>query len=454
MRQLVEALAKARRAPRRPFDQEAELARWRGRGHARVGLIGLAVLVVGLGGWSATAMIAGAVIASGRVKVDAERQVVQHPDGGVVAEILAWDGDRVRAGEPLIRLDDAELSAELALIESRYFETLARVSRLRAERDGAADLTLGPVLAAASAQSASVAELADGQRGLLAAQLETEARQIAQLAERQTQIRSEIEGIEAQRAAAEKERGLLLQELEAQRRLLARNLIERSRVLAGERALSAIDGRIGELTARVAVARGRIAELEIEQLRLVSERREGAIAQLRDALTEAAELAERRGAVKTRLGRLAVTSPRAGVVTESTVFALRAVVRPAEPILYVVPSDSELVIEAEVEDVSIDRLFLGQVGRVRMPAFNARTTPELNGAVTQISADAVEDERTGQVHYVVEIALSDAELSRLGDLQLTPGMPVDVFFATEERTALSYLIKPFTDYFVKAMREE
>lgn len=434
-------------------DVERELVKWAGGGPLRLGVAALVILCLGIGGWSATASLAGAVIGSGRVKVAAERQVVEHPDGGVVAEILAVDGDAVEAGAPLLRLDDQELSAELSVVEGRLFETLARIARLEAERDGRDTLELDAALTAV-VDRPEVLELIDGQRALLDARLETERRQDAQLLERQTQIGSQIDGLAAQTTAAEEERRLLELELDAQRRLLERNLIEQSRVYAVERALAEVEGRIGALGSDAAIARGRISELETERLRLGAERRERAIAELREARAESVELAERRRSLLARLSRLVVTSPRDGVVTESAVFALNSVVRAAEPILFVVPSDSALVVEARVPDVSVDQLFVGQPARVLLPALNARTTPELSGVVTRISADAVLDERTGEAFYEVEIALSDAELARLGEARLTPGMPVDVFLATGERTALSYLLRPFTDYFDRAFRED
>ncbi|MEM9725620.1 MAG: HlyD family type I secretion periplasmic adaptor subunit [Pseudomonadota bacterium] len=457
MKAFIEKLARKRVGQPAPaaFDPEQEAKRWRGGGHMATGVLAVGVLVFGLGAWSASAMIAGAVVANGRVKVDAERQVVQHPEGGVVAEILARDGDEVSAGAVLLRLDQAELAAELAVTESRYLETLALVARLTAERDGAARLALSPTLTAAVDEApAALGVVLEGQQKLLSSRVETEARRLTQIDERQRQVRAEIAGLEAHRDAFEREREIVMAELTAQRALLRRRLIEQPRVRAEERSLAEIDGRIGEISASIAQARGRIAEFEIERENLRAGRREEAIAELREAEAEADQLEERRRALRTRLSRLEIRSPRDGVITESQIFALRSVVRPADPILYVVPSDSTLIVEAKVEDASIDRLFPNQIARVRFPSFNARTTPELDGRVTRISADTVEDERTGVSYYEVEIALPEAELARLNGQRLTPGMPAEVFVATGEQLALSYLVRPFTDYFTKAFREE
>ncbi|MEL6980175.1 MAG: HlyD family type I secretion periplasmic adaptor subunit [Pseudomonadota bacterium] len=443
-------------APETPsYDPEVEVKRWRGGAHTMVGLTALAALVFGLGAWSASAMIAGAVVANARVKVDAERQVVQHPEGGVVTEILVRDGDAVRAGDVLLRLDDSEIAADLAVTESRHLETLALIARLTAERDGGAELRLSPPLEEAVARGAGEVSLViAGQQTLLSSRVETETRRLSQIAERQQQVRSEIDALEAHRAAFERERELVLEELAAQKKLLRQRLIEQPRVRAQERTLAEIDGRIGEISARIAQARGRIAEFGIEMENLKAGRREEAIAELRTAEADSDQLEERLRALRTRLARLEVRSPRDGVVTESQIFALRAVLRPADPVLYVVPSDSKLIVEARIEDAAIDRLYPGQSARVRFPSFNARTTPELDGEVTRISADTVEDERTGASFYEVEIALPDTEIARLNGQRLTPGMPAEVFVATDERLAISYLTRPFTDYFERAFREE
>lgn len=457
MKTMLQKIIRARTGKSAPsaFDPEKEVRRWRGGGHTLIGVVALLALVGGLGAWSASAMIAGAVVANGRVKVDAERQVVQHPEGGVVKEILARDGDTVRAGDVLVRLEEAEIAAELAVIDSRYVETLALVARLTAEREGAVSMQPSAELAEAiAADEGSLATVVAGQQKLLTSRVQTEARRLSQIAERQLQVRAEIEGMEAHRAAFAREREIVLEELDSQRRLLRRNLIEQPRVRAQERALAEIDGSIGEISARIAQARGRIAELAIEMENLSAGRREEAIAELRAAEADADQLEERRRALRTRLARLEIRSPRDGVVTESSVFALGAVVRPADPILYVVPSDSTLIVEAEVEDAAIDRLFRDQAARVRFPSFNAQTTPELEGRVTRISADTVEDERTGVAYYEVEVALPDGEIARLGGQTLTPGMPAEVFVATDERLAISYLMRPFTDYFARAFREE
>jgi HlyD family secretion protein len=416
------------------------------------GFLALLVLVAGLGGWAAQARISGAVIAAGTVEVEGNRQVVQHPTGGVIAAIEARDGDRVEAGAVLLRLEGDALRSDLAVVEGQYFEIVARKNRLAAERDGAETVAFDPELLARAEAQPEAAALVAAQIQQFEAHREALAEETAALGERRAQIGRQIEGLEAQRAAAAKAAALLAREIESQEALFAQGLTRQTQLLTPQRELARLEGEEGQIAASVAENAARIAEIDIEIVRLGAERRSAAIAELRELEYREIELRERRASLHEEVGRLELRAPVAGVVYASTADTLRAVVRPAEPVMFIVPEATPLVVRARIDPVHIDQVAPGQAATLRFPAFNARLTPEAEGTVARISADALRDERTGASHYVAEIRLGEEAEAALGGA-LLPGMPVDAFVRTEERSPLSYLVRPFADYFAKAFRE-
>ena len=427
---------------------------WSARRPMIVGLLGLIVLVGGFGTWATQANISGAIVASGRIEVDRNRQIVQHPDGGVVTEIRVDEGSRVEAGDVLVRLDDTLLSSELALIESQLWETQARRARLEAERDDAQTVTFPETLLEAAGVRDDVSDLVEGQSRLFDARGETIANNVEQLGKRRGQIDDQMGGVDAQLAALDRQLTLIEEELAAQESLLERGLAQVGRVLALRREQASIDGRIGELRASLAQASGRMTEIDIEILTLRANRREQAITQLRDIQFSENELLERRRSLQERLSRLDITAPVSGVVYGLSVFAERSVIRPAEPVLFLVPQDRPLVIAAQVAPIHIDQVFVGQDVTLRFSALDQRTTPELEGQVIQLSADAFEDEATRASFYRAEIILTEGQIARLPQgSTLIPGMPVESFIRTDDRTPLAYLVKPLADYFSRAFRE-
>ncbi len=426
---------------------------WSARMPLLVGFISLAVLVLGVGTWSATANIAGAIVSSGRIEVEANRQVVQHPDGGVVSEILADDGDLVQAGNVLIRFDDALLRSDLKIVEDQLFEMIARRGRLSAERDGQKEIIFDSELTDAAEGSEEINGLIIGQVNLFDARRAALGDEVAQLRERQTQIRLQIEGTEAQLAAVTTQLGLMSQELKDQQSLLEQGLTQAGKVLALQREQAGLQGSIGELIAGIAESRGRIAEIEIEVLKQGSALREEANTTLRDMQFRENELREKAVSLHETLDRMDLRAPVSGIVYGMTVHAVRSVVRGAEPVMYIVPQNTPWVIASKIEVIQIDSVHVGQDVMLTFAAFDSRTTPQLEGTITKVSADAFSDERTGQSFYTAEIMPKEGELVKLKDLAVVPGMPVTAFIQTGDRTALSYLLKPFTDYFSKAFRE-
>lgn len=422
------------------------------RGPVLLGLLTLVVLVGGFGYWSVASTISGAIVASGRIEVEQSRQIVQHPDGGVVADILVQEGDDVEAGRVLIRLDGALLGSELAITEGQLFEVLARRARLEAERDDEPEITFPDDLLALAADRPEVAEQIEGQRRLFAARADTLARTVEQLSRRREQTLAQIDGIAAQSDALTRQLSLINEELANQQSLLEKGLAQAPRVLALQREEARLSGQVGELAAGRAQAEGRVTELDLEALRLSAQRREEASEQLRDIGSQELELAERRRALTERVARLEIRAPVSGKVLGLQVTTPQSVLRPADPVAYIIPQDRPLVIATQIMPINIDEVHVGQEVRLVFPAFSARTTPELLGQVSLVSADALTDSATNATYYRAEITLAPSEAERLGQT-LLPGMPVDAFIQTGARTPLAYLVKPFTDYFARAFRE-
>jgi HlyD family secretion protein len=427
--------------------------RWPVGRHLVTGFLALFLLVFGLGGWSALARISGAVVADGTLEVEGNRQVVQHPTGGVIAAILARDGDTVEQGDVLVRLDGDRLASDLAVVEGQYNEILARKGRLAAERDGLADVRFDAELLVRAKQSDATAALLDAQAQQFEAYRRALDEEAAALGERIEQIRQQIGGMAAQRAATTEQAELLVREIAAQETLFAQGLTRQTQLLTPQRELARLHGIEGQIEAATAEARAKIAEIEIEILRLGTERRRAAIAELRDLEYREIELRERRTTLREELARLELRAPASGIVYGSTADTLRAVVRPAEPVMFIVPKTMPLVVRAHIAPTEIDSVRPGQRTALRFSAFNARTTPDVEGEVTAVSADAIRDERTGESYYRAEIGLRLDSQAGVDGLALLPGMPVEAFIESEARSPISYLVKPLADYFSRAFRE-
>lgn len=418
-----------------------------------LGLVASLVLILGFGLWATMTRISGAIVAQGQIEVERDRQIVQHPDGGVVEVILVAEGATVAAGDPLLRLDGSALRSELTIVEGQLSELTGRAARLTAERDEAATLEFPAELAALAQGSADVSAQLDGQRRLFEARRATLAEQRELLGRRIDQISAQSNGLAAQRAALATQLDLIEQELASQQSLLDKGLAQAGTVLALERERARLEGQLGELAAEVARTEEQVTEIEIEISSLATRRREEATDELRQIGPMMLELAERRRALAERIDRLEIRAPVAGIVLGLQVTTPRAVLRPAEPVLYVIPQDRPLVITARIAPIHIDEVAVGQSAELVFAAFSARDTPHLSGKVMLVSADALTDSGTGATYYTAELQLDAGEEARLGARTLLPGMPVEVFLQTGRRTPLAYLVKPFTDYFARAFRE-
>lgn len=426
---------------------------WKATGPLMVGMTALAILVGVIGVWAVQARIAGAIIASGNIEVESNRQVLQHPQGGVVGALPVQDGDYVSAGETVLRFDDTQLRSELAIIEGQLFEILARKARLQAERDGLDALPLTEEFAKLAARDASVQALIDGQAQLFEARATSLQQSSEQILEQIAQAENQIEGATAQLSALQTQRGLIEAELADSQTLFDKGLAPASRVSSLQREQARLLGEIGSITASVAQLRGEIASLSIERISLTSRLREEAISTLRDLQFQEVELVQRRLSTTDTLSRMELRAPVSGVIYGSRIFALQSVVSPAEPIMYIIPQDQPMVVAARVDPIHIDQVHVGQEATLRFSAFDQRMTPEVIGHVVRMSADVFTDEVTGMSYYEVKLIPKDGEAEKLGGQVLLPGMPVEAFIKTGERSPLNYLAKPLTDYFTRAFRE-
>lgn len=406
-------------------------------------------LVVGGGGWASTAKLSGAIIAEGKVTVKRQVKQVQHRDGGIVSQILVDNGDRVEEGDVLVRLDETQTRAELNVIRAQLAEYEGRRARLTAERDGSEAVTFEEGFESDPAMAA----IAAGERRLFADNRATREAQRDQLKSQIAQFEDQVRGLEAQRSSNVSERQLIAEDLDRLAPLVARKLVEATRTRALARDLARIDGQIGEIEANIAQVKGQISEAELKILELDQQTRSDAQRELRDIEARTAELDERIVAAEERLSRMVLRAPIAGTVNELRVHTRDGVIAPGDTVMTIVPLGADLVVEARLAPIDIDDVRTGQPVTLRFSAFNQRTTPEIQGTVDVVGAAATFDAATGQAYYLATVTIDDR--AGLGEERhLVPGMPVEVFLQTGERTALSYLVKPFTDQMMRSMREE
>ncbi|SLN32421.1 Type I secretion system membrane fusion protein PrsE [Roseovarius albus] len=426
---------------------------WRATGPLVAGAIALVALIGGLGVWSIKARLSGAVVSQGMIEVETNRQVVQHPDGGVVGAILIDESDEVRKGDILIRLDGRQLRSELAIVNGQLYEIATRKSRLEAERDSAGEIEFPPELLEIAKRDEEIDRMMQGGRTLFEARKQSLEQEARLLSEQNNQIDKRIEGINAQLDSLQVQSDLMQSELDGQKELLKNQLIQASRVNELKREHAGLTGQIGRLEAEIAELRGQATSNDIALLQLKTERREEAVTTLRDLQFREIELVERRIDLEDTLSRLDIRSPMDGIVYNLQVFAEQSVVRAAEPLLYIIPQDQDLIVSTKIEAVNVNNVYVGQEASLRFPGLDQSEIPELRGEVTRVSADVVKDENTGMNYYNAEIMPFEEELAKLGDEKLLPGMPVDTFIETTERSALAYLIEPMTVFFRRAFRE-
>jgi HlyD family secretion protein len=419
------------------------------RNYSLAGLSVVFVLLLGAGGWAVTAQLSGAVVGSGTVVVDGNVKQVQHREGGVVGEIFVRNGTRVNAGDLLVKLDDTVTRAGLAIVTNQIDQLSARRARLVAERDDVLSMSL-----ASNNDDLSDNEYLAAEEVLFSARRKTLDGQKEQLRQRVEQIGQETTGLTVRRSAKEEELSWLNQELTRTRSLSDKQLVQFNRLAELERLRAQLDGERGQLITEIARASTRVTETELQILQLDQERRAEVLTELRDVDNKLAELAQQRITAQDELKRIEIFAPQTGIVHELTVHTIGGVIAAGETIMQVVPVDDVLVIEARIQPADIDQLHIGQQATLRLSAFNQRTTPEITGNIQSIAADLIQNPQTGEAWYSTRIHIPEAELQRLSGLTLLPGMPVEAYIKTGERSAMSYLIKPLFDQINRAMRED
>jgi HlyD family secretion protein len=416
------------------------------------GLLLIILLFAGLGGWAAIASISGAVIAPARIVVETNSKKVQHSEGGIIAEILIANGERVAAGQLLLRLDETETRASLAIVNAQLDELLARQARLEAERGKDAEIAW-PAELTARLDNPRVRTAYDGQATLFLARRAATQGEQEQLRQRIGQLGEEIDGIDAQRTSKDRQLQLIQDELASLKGLEQQGLVRLNRIRALERESAKLEGERGALIAQTGGKRGEISETGLRIIQIDKKLSSEVNSELRDVQTKVAELTEKRAAAEVRLRRTELRAPRSGVIHQLGVHTIGGVLTAGEPAMLIIPEQDELVFEARVSPSDIDQIQIGQTSRIQLRAYDPAQHVSLRGKVTLISPDSIADGQTGAHYYLVRAAVGKEERALLGDRPLLPGMLAELFIETKTRTVISYLLKPISDRGARIFRE-
>jgi HlyD family secretion protein len=419
---------------------------------ARAGYMGLALFMGTVGVWAVAAPMTGAVIASATFVSEHRVRRVQHPTGGVVSALHVREGVRVNAGDVLMRLDETVARTSLQIVSWQLDEALARAARLAAERDRAPAVEF-PAALTARAEEPEMRRLLAAEARILAARAATRDGARAQLIKRLGQLRSEIEALGIQERGKAREAALNARELEAVRPLFQRKLVPLTRLSVLEREAAQLETSRGALQAQIAQSEARLAETELQIAQVDDDWQREALRELRETEARIAELAERKAAAEDQHRRLDIRAPVDGVVHQLAVNSVGAVLNPAEPVLTLVPVSEDLHLEARVQPSDYDQIHLGQSAKVRIHAFDPRTTRELVGTVARVASDTTRDSPQGPAYYAVRISLQPEQLALIAPHRITSGMQADVFITTSARTPLAYLVQPFSNQIARAFRE-
>jgi HlyD family secretion protein len=421
--------------------------------HMMAGLVIVIVLAGGVGGWAGTMTLSGALIAQGSVVVDSNVKKVQHPTGGIVGELRVRDGDRVKQGDIVVRLDDTVTRANLAIVTKGLDELYARKARLESERDGNSAVKF-PADLLARAGDPDIASIVDGERKLFELRSNARTGQKSQLRQRIEQLHEEVRGLRAQHDSKDKETKLIEREKEGVYDLWKQKLVPLTKLTELERAAVRLEGESAQLIAQTAQAAGKISETELQIIQIDRDLSSEVAKETREIDGKIGEFVERKVTAEDQLKRVEIRAPQDGMVFQSNVHTVGGVITAGDAMMMIVPDADNLTVEAKVNPQDIDQVRPGQTALLRLSAFNQRTTPEIYGTVTRISADASTDQRTGQTYYTIRIGMSGEEVAKLGEVRMVPGMPVEAFVQTGDRTMISYFIKPLSDQLMRMFREK
>jgi HlyD family secretion protein len=418
--------------------------------------VGIRVLLVGGilgGGWAAFVPLAGAVVVPGNLVVQSNVKNIQHPTGGVVADIDVQDGSRVQTGELLLRLDATQARAGLQMVSKQLDELGAKIARLVAERDGLARIEVPAELASRSGNE-TVRSLLASEDSLFKARLIARQSQKDLLQGKVTQLTEEIVGLEAQLDSKARQLELIAGELTGVQELYDKHLVPLTRLTTLQRESARIDGEHGQIVSSIAETKSKIGETQLQMIRAEQDFRTDVVKELGEAQGKEAELVERSVSARDLLDRIEIHAPVAGIVHQLAAHTIGGVIRAGDTIMEIVPDTEDLEIEARLQPKDIDQVRTGQSAFVRFSAFNQRVTPQLIGSVSYVSADTSRDQQTNAPYFTVRVILSEQERRRLAGQQLVPGMPAEVFMQTRSRTMMSYLFKPIADQMRRAFVEQ
>lgn len=426
---------------------------WAFEHELRVGLRVLLTAGILGGGWAAFVPLAGAVVVPGNLVVQSNVKNIQHPTGGVVAEIDVKDGSRVQMGELLLRLDATQVRASLQMVSKQLDELRAKIARLKAERDGLARMEVPAELASVSGDETAKRLLAS-EESLFKARLNARQSQKDLLQGRVAQLTEEISGLEAQLDSKAKQLELIAGELTGVQELYDKHLVPLPRLTALQRESARIEGERGQIVSSIAETKSKIGETQLQMVRAEQDFRTDVVKDLGEAQGKEAELVEHSVAARDVLDRIELHAPVSGIVHQLAAHTIGGVIRPGDTIMEIVPDTEDLQVEARLPPKDIDQVRNGQAAFVRFSAFNQRVTPQLTGTVSYVSADTSRDPQTNAPYFTVRVVLSDQERRRLAGQQLVPGMPAEVFMQTRSRTMMSYLFKPIADQMRRAFVEQ
>jgi len=418
------------------------------RGGVAVAALGLAALGV----WLVLAPLSGAVIAPGFVKVDMNRKVVQHQEGGIIKQVLVRDGEHVRQGQILVVIDDVRLDATLDLLRTQHDGERAKAARLEAERAFLPAVMFPPELAARRGEP-KVAELLQRETALFRARREALDSQVAVLRKQIRHTVDEAQALAGQIAAEERALKSQKEELAVNQALLKQGFVQKTRLMSLERAVADYEARWEEHRAELAKTRQRASELELRVLAQRNSYVQSAADELKEASTRLFDLEERLRPSKDASDRQRIAAPIAGEVVGLRVFSPGAVVGPREVLMEIVPEDKTLIVEARIRPEDINHVRAGSPAEVRLTAYQTRTTPLVAGSVHYVSADRMVDAQSGAPYYVVHVDVSAGALADAGNLRMQAGMPAEVYIRTDSRTAFDYMLAPVTAYIRRGMRE-
>lgn len=425
-------------------------------GTRSVSILGLAMttlFVGGFGAWASLAPLSGAAVAPGVVTAAGQNQKVQHLEGGIVQEILVREGDRVENGQPLFRFDPTAALADRNRLKKQLIGLEARAQRLEAERDGRENLSFSADLDK-SAKEEGVASVLDEQLKEFEARRDRHRQEQVIMRQRVVALVKQIEGMTSQQQAIERQLEVVREEAERKRMLLDQGLTNRSEYTTLLRSEADLVGQLGQTISGVLVARTQKTEAREQLTRLDTQRVETALSQLNEIRGEATDVEEQLGTAQAVLQRIVVRAPTDGIVVETEVNATGGVVRAGDTLLELLPTGNDLLVEARVSPQDVDVITIGQMARLHFSALNARTTPTVDAAVTYLSADRLVDPANGQPYYTARLRITDQLPPGIEREQIYPGMPVEAYIATGDRTFVEYLVKPITDSFSRAFRED